>query len=199
MLKVLQTQEDQMLEYPFKLIKALAFIHKKLNLSQDEFKHYYEKNHAPLANSLLTLESYERNYIHNYQAPFFESHGSISIFKYKSSKSLEVIGEQMASDAGDILRNDELNFMNVEKNFYLLTESNELSNKTFKKKIFYIAYTPDELFCLDGINGIIKISDNLILDHESIIGVPEYGVLKSAVAEDLDQLLKEYPKTIMTS
>ena len=188
-----------MLEYPFKLIKALAFIHKKLNLSQDEFKHYYEKNHAPLANSLLTLEGYERNYIHNYQAPFFESLGSISIFKYKSSKSLEVIGEQMASDAGDILRNDELNFMNVEKNFYLLTKSNELSDKTFKKKIFYVAYRPDELFCLDGINGIIKISDNLILDHESIIGVPEYGVLKSAVAEDLDQLLKEYPKTIMTS
>ena len=181
------------------MIKALAFIHKKLHLSQDEFEHYYEENHAPLANSLLTLEGYERNYTHNYQGPLFESLGSISIFKYKSSESLEVIGEQMASDAGDRLRNDELKFMNVQKNFYLLTKSNELSKKTFEKKIFYIANTPDELFCLDGIDGIIKISDNLILDHESIIGVPEYGVLKNAVAEDLDQLLKEYPKTIMTS
>ena len=75
MLKVLQTQEDQMLGYPFKLIKALAFIHKKLNLSQDAFKYYYEKNHAPLANSLLTLEGYERNYIHNYKSPLFESLG----------------------------------------------------------------------------------------------------------------------------
>ena len=181
------------------MIKALAFIHKKLNLSQDAFKHYYEKNHAPLANSLLTLEGYERNYIHNYKSPLFESLGSISIFKYKSSKSLEVIGEQMASDAGDTLRNDELNFMNVEKNFYLFTESNELSNETFKKKIFYLANTPAELIHLDGVNGIIKISDNLILDHENIVGVPEYGITKSCVAKDLNQLLKEYPKTIMTA
>jgi len=105
----------------------------------------------------------------------------------------------MASDAGDTLRNDELNFMNVEKNFYLFTESNELSNETFKKKIFYLANTPAELIHLDGVNGIIKISDNLILDHENIVGVPEYGITKSCVAKDLNQLLKEYPKTIMTA
>lgn len=181
------------------MIKALAFIHKKLNLSQDAFKHYYEKNHAPLANSLLALEGYERNYIHNCKSPLFESLGSISIFKYKSSKSLEVIGKQMASDAGDTLRNDELNFMNVEKNFYLFTESNELSNETFKKKIFYLANTPAELIHLDGVNGIIKISDNLILDHENIVGVPEYGITKSCVAKNLDQLQEEYPKTIIAT
>ncbi|MDG0966146.1 MAG: hypothetical protein P8L73_02710 [SAR86 cluster bacterium] len=181
------------------MIKALAFIHKKLNLSQDEFKNYYEKNHAPLANSLLALEGYERNYVHGCLSPLFQSLGSISIFKYKSAKSLEVIGEQMTSNAGDTLRKDELNFMNVDKNFYLLTESNELSNETFKKKIFYLANTPAELIHLDGINGIIKISDNLILDHENIVGVPEYGITKSCVAKNLDQLQEEYPKTIIAT
>jgi hypothetical protein len=55
------------------------------------------------------------------------------------------------------------------------------------------------LIHLDGVNGIIKISDNLILDHENIVGVPEYGITKSCVAKDLNQLLKEYPKTIMTA
>ena len=152
-----------------------------------------------MAKSLLTFEHYERNYIDLAFGSSEDNIGSISIFKYKSAKSLEVIGEQMTSNAGDTLRKDELNFMNVDKNFYLLTESNELSNETFKKKIFYLANTPAELIHLDGINGIIKISDNLILDHENIVGVPEYGITKSCVAKDLNQLLKEYPKTIMTA
>ena len=47
-----------MLGWPFKLIKALAFIHKKASLSQEDFEEYYEKHHAPLAQSLLTFESF---------------------------------------------------------------------------------------------------------------------------------------------
>ena len=64
----------------FRMIKALAFIHKKKGLSDGDFKNYYEKNHAPLATSLLTFEGYERNFvdaninpllIHSDQSVFF--------------------------------------------------------------------------------------------------------------------------------
>ena len=35
------------------------------NLSDADFKDYYENKHAPLASSLLTLEGYERNYVNS--------------------------------------------------------------------------------------------------------------------------------------
>ena len=102
------------------MIKALAFIHKKNDFSDNDFKDYYEKNHAPLATSLLTFEGYERNYISTEINPLYSSLGSISIFQYQSIESLKIIEEKMSSNEGDILREDELKFMNVKKNsFYV--------------------------------------------------------------------------------
>ena len=125
-----------MLEWLSKLIKALAFIHKKIGLSDSEFRDYYEKNHAPLALSLLTFEGYERNYISSELNPLYVSVGSISIFQYQSIDSLKVIEEQMSSDAGDNLRKDELVFMDVAKNYFVLTQSIQLTEQEFQKKIF---------------------------------------------------------------
>ena len=73
------------------MIKALAFIYKKKGLSDDDFKNYYEKNHAPLATSLLTFEGYERNFVNANINPLFASLGSISIFQYQSIESLNDI------------------------------------------------------------------------------------------------------------
>ena len=111
------------------MIKALAFIHKKTGLSDIDFRTYYENSHAPLASSLLTFEGYERNFINSKFNQSYESLGSISIFKYQSMRSLDVIGEQMQSSKGDILREDELKFMDVPKNFFILTESEDSINK----------------------------------------------------------------------
>ena len=90
--------------WQFKLIKALAFIHKMDGLSDVDFRDYYENQHAPLASSLLSLEGYERNYVNSRLNPLYKSLGSISIFKYQSMESLDVVGKQMSSNAGDILR-----------------------------------------------------------------------------------------------
>ena len=97
------------------------------NLSDADFKDYYENKHAPLASSLLTLEGYERNYVNSALNPLYASLGSISIFQYQSIQSLEIVGNEMSSSAGDILREDELKFMNVQKNYHVLTESNQLT------------------------------------------------------------------------
>ena len=88
-------------------------------LSDNDFRDYYENNHAPLASSLLSFEGYERNYINTELNPLYSSLGSISIFKYKSMKSLEVVSKQMSSDAGDTLRDDELKFMDASKNYFV--------------------------------------------------------------------------------
>ena len=188
-----------MLEWLFKLIKALAFIHKKSGLSDSEFRDYYEKNHAPLALSLLTFEGYERNYINSELNPLYVSVGSISIFQYQSIDSLKVIEEQMSSDAGDTLRKDELAFMDVAKNYFVLTQSIQLTEQEFQKKIFYPSDNDDDLNLLNSYAGLKKISDNVVLESNGIIGVAEYGITQELSFESFEKLTQEHPKAIITS
>jgi hypothetical protein len=168
-------------------------------LSDDDFRDYYENQHAPLASSLLSLESYERNYVNSELNPLYKSLGSISIFKYQSMESLDVIGKQMSSDAGDILRNDEVKFMNVPKNYFVLTQSDQLTEMEFNKKIFYSANGLENLNLLDGYDGITKISDNLVIESDQIFGIAEYGITKEASLDTLEHLTQEHPQAIIAS
>ena len=188
-----------MQEWLYNMIKALAFIHKKNDLSDADFRNYYEKNHAPLATSLLTFEGYERNYISTEINPLYESLGSISIFQYQSLGSLNIIEKEMASDAGDILREDELKFMNVAKNYFVLTQSDQITDCEFKKKIFYPSNNMEDLSSLNSFTGLKKISDNIILESNKMFGVAEYGITDNATFEVLEKLTLEYPQAIITS
>ena len=188
-----------MLEWPFKMIKALAFIYKKNNFSDNEFKDYYEKNHAPLATSLLTFEGYERNYISAEINPLYSSLGSISIFQYQSTESLKIIEEKMSSNAGAILREDELKFMNVAKNYFVLTESAQLTEQEFKKKIFYPCNKIESLNSLNAYEGLKQISENIILEPSEIKGIGEYGISQQTSFETLERLVQEHPKAIIAS
>ena len=181
------------------MIKALAFIHKKNELSDSEFKDYYENTHAPLACSLLTFEGYERNYIDAQLNPLYASLGSISIFRYQSMKSLETVEEQMSSNKGDTLRKDELNFMNVPKNYFILTESKELTEEAFNKKIFCPLGNDKELSILDSIDGIKKISDNLVIDPLEITAIPEYGITENISLDTLEKIMQDLPEIIFAS
>ena len=185
--------------WQFKLIKALAFIHKMDGLSDGDFKDYYENQHAPLASSLLSLEGYERNYVNSRLNPLYKSLGSISIFKYQSMESLDVVGKEMSSDAGDILRNDEVKFMNVRKNYFVLTQSDQLTEMEFNKKIFYSIRDMKNLNLLDSYDGIKKISDNLVIEPNEIFGIAEYGITKEASLDTLEHLTHEHPQAIITS
>ena len=185
--------------WQFKLIKALAFIHKMDGLSDGDFKDYYENQHAPLASSLLSLEGYERNYVNSRLNLLYESLGSISIFKYQSMEALDVVGKQMSSDAGDILRNDEVKFMNVPKNFFVLTQSDQLTEMEFNKKIFYSVRDMENLNLLDSYDGIKKISNNLVIEPNQIFGIAEYGITKEASLDTLEHLTQEHPQAIITS
>ena len=181
------------------MIKALAFIHKIDELSDNDFRNYYENSHAPLASSLLTLEGYERNYVNSELNPLYKSLGSISIFKYQSMEALDLIGKQMSSDAGDVLRNDETKFMNVPKNYFVLTQSDQLTEMEFNKKIFYSANGLENLNLLDGYDGITKISDNLVIEPNQIFGIAEYGITKEASLNTLERLTQEHPQAIIAS
>ena len=168
-------------------------------LSDGDFRDYYEKQHAPLASSLLSLEGYERNYVNSELNPLYKSLGSISIFKYQSMESLDVVGKQMSSDAGDILRNDEVKFMNVPKNYFVLTQSDQLTEMEFNKKIFYSVREMKNLNLLDSYDGIKKISDNLVIEPNEVFGIAEYGITKEASLDTLEHLTQEHPQAIITS
>jgi hypothetical protein len=168
-------------------------------LSDSDFRDYYENKHAPLASSLLSFEGYERNYIDSALNPLFASLGSISIFQYQSMESLDVIGKQMSSDAGETLRNDEVKFMNVSKNYFVLTESKQLTEHEFNKKIFYMIKSHDELNLLDSYKGLKKISDNLIIEPNDSIGIAEYGITKEVSLDALEDLTQEHPQAMIAS
>ena len=182
-----------------KLIKALAFIHKKSQITDSEFKEYYETHHAPLAQSLLNFEYYERNYINSNLCPLYPSLGSISIFKYESEKSLAIVEEQMASNAGDTLRKDELNFMNVPQNYYVLTESKELTEEAFNKKIFCPLGKDKESSILDSIDGLKNISNNHVMEPLEITAIPEYGITENISLNTLENIMKDLPEIIFAS
>jgi hypothetical protein len=105
----------------------------------------------------------------------------------------------MSSDAGDTLRNDEVHFMNVSKNYFVLTESKQLTKQVFNKKIFYSAKSDEDLNLLDSYKGIEKISDNLIIEPNEVIGVVEYGITKEVSLDALEHLTQEHPQAIIAS
>ena len=114
-------------------------------------------------------------------------------------KSLDVIGEQMQSSKGDILREDELKFMDVPKNFFILTESEDSINNIYEQKIFYPAKKIQELNTLDNYPGLEKISENLVMGPDEIIGIAEYGVTDEISLSAMEAIAQEQNHVLFAS
>jgi len=143
------------------LIKAISFIFKKSSLTQNQFVEHYENSHAPLARSILEFTHYERNHILNVSAG---NPSCISIFKYSSEELLKKT-QKILQDYPKELKEDELKFMDFDKNYYYFVDEEVLSSKKFKYKVF----SKNEIHH-DQLHGI---SVNKIIDQESTIF--EYG------------------------
>lgn len=143
------------------MIKAISFIFKKSSLTQNQFVEHYENSHAPLARSILEFTHYERNHILNVSAG---NPSCISIFKYSSEELLKKT-QKILQDYPKELKEDELKFMDFDKNYYYFVDEEVLSSKKFKYKVF----SKNEIHH-DQLHGI---SVNKIIDQESTIF--EYG------------------------
>ena len=143
------------------MIKAISFIFKKSSLSQDQFIEHYENSHAPLARSILEFSHYERNHILNV---YDDNPSCVSIFKYNSEELLKKT-QKILEDYPKELKEDELKFMDYDKNYYYFVNEELLSPKKFKYKVF----SKNEIHN-DQLHGI---SVNKIIDQESTIF--EYG------------------------
>ena len=132
-----------------------------MSLTQNQFVEHYENSHAPLARSILEFTHYERNHILNVSAG---NPSCISIFKYSSEELLKKT-QKILQDYPKELKEDELKFMDFDKNYYYFVDEEVLSSKKFKYKVF----SKNEIHH-DQLHGI---SVNKIIDQESTIF--EYG------------------------
>ena len=107
--------------------KLIALISKKSSISEEDFKTYYENNHAPLIESLFTtLDGYTRTYLFESNllsdALPLESDGAQSQFNviteltFKNEEDLNQFFERGThQDIVEAIRTDEANFLDGEK------------------------------------------------------------------------------------
>jgi len=132
-----------------RLIKAISFIVKKESISFSTFRSHYETTHAPLAQELLSPPFYERNYV--YETINGNSDiGSISIFKYPDIQALTTVNSILESSGAIALKEDELKFMQPEKNYFYLVDEKTLNSSKNNERAFIVCSNNIDLSDLEG-------------------------------------------------
>jgi len=132
-----------------RLIKAISFIVKKESVSFSAFRSHYETTHAPLAQELLSPPFYERNYV--YETINGNSDiGSISIFKYPDIQALTTVNSILESSGAIALKEDELKFMQPEKNYFYLVDEKILKSSKNNERAFIVCSNNIDLSNLEG-------------------------------------------------
>jgi len=106
------------------MIRTLAFLQRRPDITRRAFRDHYETQHAPLASKqLVGLEFYVRNHI--LQDRGFGSGGASALpfdvvteFQYNSGRNLAAIAEMLQSEGGRPILEDELKFMHKPGNFF---------------------------------------------------------------------------------
>ena len=130
------------------MIKAISFIIKKDSVSFSVFRSHYETTHAPLAQKLLNPPFYERNYV--YETINGNSDiGSISIFKYPDLQALKTVNSILESSKAIALREDELKFMQPEKNYFYLVDEKILNSYKNNERAFIVCSNSIDLSDLE--------------------------------------------------
>jgi len=95
------------------MIKLMALMPKRADVSREDFQRYYESNHAPLALGhieQLKFRKYVRNHIIG-PAAGQSGFDCIAEFWYRTAEEAAGAGEFVASGGGEALREDERRFL----------------------------------------------------------------------------------------
>ena len=160
------------------MIKAISFIIKKESVSFLEFRSHYETTHAPLAQKLLNPPFYERNYV--YEAINGNSDiGSISIFKYPDLQALKTVNSILESSKAIALREDELKFMQPEKNYFYLVDEKILKSSKNNERAFIVCSNSIDLSDLEEyILSKNYFDESVILECRRIDSVKEFAEIE---------------------
>jgi uncharacterized protein (TIGR02118 family) len=102
------------------MIRALALLARRGDITRDAFREHYETVHAPLALPHLTgLQHYVRNHIALVLDPEEPGFDVLSQFGYADAEAIGSVAKMLAtSEAGEAIRRDELSFMDTQKNVF---------------------------------------------------------------------------------
>lgn len=160
------------------MIKAISFIIKKDSVSFSVFRSHYETTHAPLAQKLLNPPFYERNYV--YETINGNSDiGSISIFKYPDLQALKTVNSILESSKAIALREDELKFMQPEKNYFYLVDEKILNSYKNNERAFIVCSNSIDLSDLEEcILSKNYFDESVILECKRIDSVREIAEIE---------------------
>jgi uncharacterized protein (TIGR02118 family) len=104
------------------LIRVLAFIRRRADVSRDAFRCHYEEVHVPTALPTLGgVVHYVRQHIREeiFGAPGFDC---MTSFEYRDAAAVRAAFERIEGPQGDAIRRDELRFMDKPANVFFAVE-----------------------------------------------------------------------------
>jgi uncharacterized protein (TIGR02118 family) len=117
------------------LIKIVAMIRRRPDLSRDDFRDYYENRHAPLFHRVIPDEvaSAIIHYVQNHAITLGRgttetTYDCVTEIGFDDRAQLDVWNRWYLGDEGRVLRDDEENFMDKSRRNVIVTEVRDLGN-----------------------------------------------------------------------
>ena len=132
------------------MLKVIALIKRRAELSRAEFRRHYEDIHVPLAlRHLNQMSRYVRNHVTAERAPGPAGFDCLTEFWYPDQAALQGVLAYLQSAAAEPIRRDELSFMAKQENVFFpvdehLTLENDLVPSGAISKIVVLAARPQE-------------------------------------------------------
>jgi uncharacterized protein (TIGR02118 family) len=118
------------------VVKIVALIRRRADLSPEEFRTYYEQRHAPLFARVIppSVDRAITHYVQNHAvilgagsaAPAWDC---VTEIGFDDLAAMRVWSDWYLSDEGAVLRDDELNFMDIDRRVVLVTEERHPVNR----------------------------------------------------------------------
>ncbi len=105
------------------MVKIIALIKRRADLSRSEFRRHYEEIHAPLAlQHLEQMSGYVRNHVAGELIGRPAGFDCLSEFWYADQAAFQCLLAYLGSDAAEPIRRDELSFMSKAENVFFPVE-----------------------------------------------------------------------------
>jgi hypothetical protein len=115
------------------VIKIVALIKRRADLTRDEFSAYYEHRHAPLFHRTIPADvaSAITRYVQNHAITLGRGNSEsafdcVTEIGFRDLAGFQLWNRWYLGDDGQVLRDDERNFMDVEHRVVVVTEEHDI-------------------------------------------------------------------------
>jgi uncharacterized protein (TIGR02118 family) len=114
------------------MIKIIALIRRRADMSPEEFRDYYERRHVPLFHRTLPADVADaiRHYVQNHAVRHGDGrteppYDCVTEIGFDDLAGKQRWSDWYLSEAGKVLRDDEENFMNLRQRVVILTDERD--------------------------------------------------------------------------